>query len=146
MAFSTPGHSLPQQTFLLRLNSPPGVGLNQLMGRELMTKANFSTLQILRCGKSSLPRISRISTNGFLIRAIRAIRGPFSSILVSLTLVSAEQSQSEVALPPGVKAVWDIAKAFRESTPTRERISINGLWRWQPAADSGVEPPTAAWG
>ena len=32
-----------------------------------------------------------------------------------------------VALPPGVKAVWDFSKADRHATPTRERICINGL-------------------
>src|SRR5665647_777869 len=41
-------------------------------------------------------------------------------------------------LPPGVKAVWDLAKAYRESTATRERLSINGLWRWQPAGREAV--------
>lgn len=64
----------------------------------------------------------------------------------ALFYLPAAQAQSGVALPPGVKAVWDLAKAFRETTPTRERISINGLWRWQPAMDSAVEPPSAAWG
>jgi beta-galactosidase len=49
-------------------------------------------------------------------------------------------------LPAGVKAVWDEAKAFHETTPTRERLCINGLWRWQPAADNALEVPTAAWG
>src|SRR3954471_19936489 len=34
-----------------------------------------------------------------------------------------------VAAPP---AVWDLAKAQREATATRERVCINGLWRWQP--------------
>ena len=34
-----------------------------------------------------------------------------------------------VALPPGVIAQWDLAKAVHETTPTRERISLNGLWR-----------------
>ena len=41
-----------------------------------------------------------------------------------------------VALPEDVKAVWDLDKAFREKTPTRERICINGLWRWQPAKNA----------
>ncbi len=59
---------------------------------------------------------------------------------------TAAQDSSGVALPPGVKAVWDPAKAFKETTPTRERLCINGLWRWQPAADNAVEVPTAAWG
>ena len=44
-------------------------------------------------------------------------------------------------MPPGVKAVWDPAKAFRETTPTRERLCINGLWRWQPAADNALQVP-----
>ena len=38
-----------------------------------------------------------------------------------------------VAFPHGVKAVWDFAKAEHPTMPTRERICINGLWRWQPA-------------
>jgi hypothetical protein len=62
------------------------------------------------------------------------------------TCPAAAQDQSAVALPPGVKAVWDPALAFRESTPTRERLCINGLWRWQPAADNALQPPSAAWG
>src|SRR5258708_367151 len=37
------------------------------------------------------------------------------------------------ALPAGVAAVWDAGMAYRETTPTRERICLNGLWRWQPA-------------
>ena len=37
------------------------------------------------------------------------------------------------ALPAGVKAVWDLGKACRETTPIRERICVNGLWQWQPA-------------
>ncbi len=49
-------------------------------------------------------------------------------------------------MPPGVRAVWDSAKARHETTSTRERICINGLWRWQPAADDASQVPTAAWG
>ncbi len=56
------------------------------------------------------------------------------------------QDQSGVTLPPGVKAVWDPAKAFRETTATRERLCINGLWRWQPAADNALEIPVGGWG
>ncbi|MCK4375559.1 MAG: hypothetical protein KAX19_09525, partial [Candidatus Brocadiae bacterium] len=33
----------------------------------------------------------------------------------------------------GVKAVWDLERAYREETATRERICINGLWRFKPA-------------
>ena len=49
-------------------------------------------------------------------------------------------------LPPGVQAVWDVAKAWRETTPTRERICLNGLWRWQPAAPAADVVPTGNWG
>jgi hypothetical protein len=35
-------------------------------------------------------------------------------------------------LPEGVKVVWDLEKAHRESTATRERVWLNGLWRWRP--------------
>jgi beta-galactosidase len=51
-----------------------------------------------------------------------------------------------VPLPEGVRAVWDMSKAYHETTPTRERICINGLWRWQPAKEKSDQPPTANWG
>ena len=53
---------------------------------------------------------------------------------------------SAAILPPGVKAVWDLGKAYHETTPTRERICINGLWRWQPAEAQTQQPPTGDWG
>ena len=46
---------------------------------------------------------------------------------------SAASLADEAPLPDGVRAVWDLNRAHRETTPTRERICINGLWRWQPA-------------
>jgi beta-galactosidase len=51
-----------------------------------------------------------------------------------------------VDLPPGVHAVWDLSRAHREKTPTRERICINGLWRWQPAASTENVVPEVGWG
>jgi len=51
-----------------------------------------------------------------------------------------------VDLPDGVKAVWDLTKAYRETTPTRERISLNGLWRWQPADAKAEQVPSDSWG
>ena len=66
--------------------------------------------------------------------------------VLAASCAAAAQDQPAVALPPGVKAVWDPAKAFRETTPTRERLCINGLWRWQPAADNARQVPAAAWG
>jgi hypothetical protein len=66
--------------------------------------------------------------------------------MLALPCLTAAQAQSGLALSPGVKAVWDPAKACRETTPTRERLCINGLWRWQPAADNAFQVPSAAWG
>ncbi len=54
--------------------------------------------------------------------------------------------QTEVALPNGVKAVWDLDKAYREKSPTRERVCLNGLWRWQPAAAARQAVPAGNWG
>jgi hypothetical protein len=55
-------------------------------------------------------------------------------------------AQTEVALPNGVKAVWDLDLAFREETPTRERVCLNGLWRWQPATTVETSVPPGNWG
>jgi beta-galactosidase len=57
------------------------------------------------------------------------------------------EAQPAVELPPGVTAVWDVSKAYRETTPTRERICINGLWRWQPAEQNAADTvPGGNWG
>jgi len=50
------------------------------------------------------------------------------------------------ALPQGAKVVWDLEKAFRESTPTSEQLCINGLWRWQPAGTELATIPESGWG
>ena len=47
-------------------------------------------------------------------------------------------------LPTGVKAVWDLEKAHREKTATRERVCLNGLWRWQPARETADAEELAA--
>src|SRR5690242_2275356 len=55
---------------------------------------------------------------------------------VPLTLVFIKTpafAQESAPLPTGVKAEWDCRKAYHETTPTRERICLNGLWRWRPA-------------
>ena len=56
------------------------------------------------------------------------------------------KAPSAVRLPQGVEAVWDVSKACRETTPTRERTCINGLWRWQPAAGMTNRVPGDKWG
>ena len=55
-------------------------------------------------------------------------------------------AQSAARLPRDVKAVWEVSKAYRETTPTRERLCINGLWRWQPAERKTDQVPTDGWG
>ena len=52
----------------------------------------------------------------------------------------------ETVLPAGVKAVWNLEKAQREKTATRERVCLNGLWRWQPAHEAAALPPRGRWG
>jgi len=55
-------------------------------------------------------------------------------------------TSTQTPLPEGVRAVWDMSRAHRETTPTRERICINGLWRWQPAETQSQQVPTGNWG
>ena len=69
-----------------------------------------------------------------------------ASLAVMVVAPPVAASGRDVLLPKGVKAVWDLGNAYREATPTRERISINGLWRWQPADDVGGAVPTDNWG
>ena len=56
------------------------------------------------------------------------------------------RAAADVPLPKGVKAVWDLDRAHHETTPTRQRISINGLWRWQPADTKSDRVPGDDWG
>jgi hypothetical protein len=55
-------------------------------------------------------------------------------------------AQGSVDLPAGVQAVWDLDRAHREATPTRERVCLNGLWLWQPAANEATGAPADEWG
>src|SRR5205807_5841258 len=57
-----------------------------------------------------------------------------------------EAEHVDAALPPGVKVVWDLEKAYREKTATRERVCLNGLWRWQPAEAVTESVPADRWG
>ncbi|HOX01398.1 MAG TPA: glycoside hydrolase family 2 TIM barrel-domain containing protein [Candidatus Paceibacterota bacterium] len=56
------------------------------------------------------------------------------------------QAQATEGLPEGVRAVWDLDRAWRETTPTRERMCINGLWQWQPAEPASDSIPSTNWG
>ncbi len=69
-------------------------------------------------------------------------------LLLITTAVSSglRADQPAVRLPQGVSAIWDMDKAWHDTTPTRERISINGLWQWQPADANADQPPSENWG
>jgi hypothetical protein len=56
------------------------------------------------------------------------------------------QDQFAARLPSGVSAVWNLDKAYREATPARERVCLNGLWRWQPANAATDTVPAGQWG
>ena len=58
----------------------------------------------------------------------------------------ARAATPDPVLPPGVEAVWDLNLAYHETTPTRERICLNGLWQWQPADAPDAPPPAESWG
>jgi len=83
-----------------------------------------------------------------LIPTTLVARGNFNSgkSTPAINLSADVLAQADGILPQGVSAVWDITKAFHETTPTRERISINGLWKWQPGTPQSDELPEANWG
>jgi beta-galactosidase len=56
------------------------------------------------------------------------------------------QDAPSVSLRSGVKAVWALGKAHREQTASRERVCLNGLWRWQPGQGVADSVPTDNWG
>ena len=65
---------------------------------------------------------------------------PCKILLVLMLAATQEMAWAEApdaVLPAGVKAVWNLDKAQREKTTTRERVCLNGLWRWQPAHGGG---------
>src|SRR4051794_22206735 len=60
--------------------------------------------------------------------------------------LAAGEGAAPTGLPTGVKAVWDLDKAHREQTASRERICLNGLWRWQPGQEAADSVPDDGWG
>ncbi|MHC4462129.1 MAG: glycoside hydrolase family 2 TIM barrel-domain containing protein [Planctomycetota bacterium] len=61
-------------------------------------------------------------------------------------MTAAYRGGTVAPLPEGVSAVWDVEKAYKKATPTRERICINGLWLWQPAEENANVVPAEKWG
>jgi len=65
---------------------------------------------------------------------------------VSVKLLKFDPVPEDAKLPPGVTARWDLANAYREETPTRGRVCINGLWRFHPVSLKETELPAAGTG
>ena len=82
------------------------------------------------------------------ITGMKSRRIVFAVILCFLAAAKPGNCAEPVAapLPQDVKAVWDVSKAYRETTPTRERVCLNGLWRWQPADARSEQVPAENWG
>jgi hypothetical protein len=94
--------------------------------------------------------ITKLSITQFLQSLLKSIHDTIRKDFALLVFVSLSlQLRADdvaVELPAGVKAVWDASKAYRETTPTRERICLNGLWRWQPADAKSDQIPDRSWG
>ncbi len=66
---------------------------------------------------------------------------------IAVGVVAAGQPVSgDGTLPSGVQLAWDTSTAYRQATATRERVCINGLWRWQPAEANSEHVPEGNWG
>jgi len=67
-------------------------------------------------------------------------------LVVALACSMVGEAAAQVAALPEGQAMWNLEGAEREATPTRERISMAGLWRWQPAGEAMDNVPTDGWG
>jgi hypothetical protein len=76
----------------------------------------------------------------------RSTLGLWLAAVAMLSVPVRSEPSFTAPLPPGVKAVWDMDEAYREVTPTRERICINGLWQWQPGRGQADRVPRGNWG
>jgi beta-galactosidase/beta-glucuronidase len=70
----------------------------------------------------------------------------FISVVAKDAQAAGKNPPAEATLPPGAKGVWDVDKAWRQKTSTRERVCLNGLWRWQPARKGNDAVPGGEWG
>lgn len=80
---------------------------------------------------------------------MKTFKGLLSLLIVGVLLGTHANiclAQPSTSLPLGVTANWNLSQAYREATPTRERVCINGLWNWQPAEGATVRVPSDGWG
>jgi beta-galactosidase/beta-glucuronidase len=65
---------------------------------------------------------------------------------LALSGLQVVQTVTAESLPSDFKVNWDLEKAYRETTPTRECVCLNGMWRWQPKREGANSVPTDGWG
>lgn len=67
---------------------------------------------------------------------------------VSVKLIAFDPVVEDARLPEGVRACWDLESAWREESPTRGRVCINGLWRFHPVdlKQTELPGPGTGWG
>ena len=80
------------------------------------------------------------------MRRYRQLSLALAACLLAAGIPGNCSAQASLPLPDGIKTIWDAGKAYREATPTRERLCLNGLWRWQPAGDAADAVPADNWG
>jgi len=68
------------------------------------------------------------------------------AVLLFVSLAASSFAGIATLLDDRSDAAWDISKAYRENTSTRERICINSIWRWQPASNIADHVPDGEWG
>ncbi|MFA5263499.1 MAG: beta galactosidase jelly roll domain-containing protein [Opitutaceae bacterium] len=60
-----------------------------------------------------------------------------------------QTTNADLPLPAGIDGVWDMGKAWKQVSPTRESICLNGLWRFSPvveSADMNLPAQGSGWG
>lgn len=80
------------------------------------------------------------------MKAFRLLLLLAGGALCAASLAAARQEPEAATLPAGVRPVWSLEQADRQRTPTREEVSLNGLWRWQPAGERDEAVPAGGWG
>ncbi len=87
-----------------------------------------------------------LKSSGVFVAGISLIRPLLPGSGIDIYTFDSKGVQTGEILPDGVKAVWDISKAHHETTLTRERLCINGLWKWQPGTTESDVVPEMNWG
>lgn len=67
---------------------------------------------------------------------------------ISLVLTKIMEPLKDVSLPVGTSDIWNLKKSWRQQTPSREKICLNGLWRFIPETSGSNKIPAAGkgWG